>query len=155
MLGQIATHYLWWILALLLIAGEVMMPGYFLLWIGIAAAAMGVLLWLIPGMGLLVQAVLFALLALAACFAYARWLRPRIERRQRQQVGMQLAELRAAERGLELRGRSRRSPQRGGQRGRCKLSVIRRPICSPIGAEAGPRPRLTKLLNHQRNVHDE
>ena len=81
MLGQIATHYLWWILALLLIAGEVMMPGYFLLWIGIAAAAMGVLLWLMPGMGLLLQAVLFAVLALAACVAYARWLRPRIERR--------------------------------------------------------------------------
>ena len=81
MLGQIATHYLWWILALLLIAGEVMMPGYFLLWLGIAAAAMGVLLWLVPGMGLLLQAVLFAMLALAACLAYARWLRPRIERR--------------------------------------------------------------------------
>lgn len=81
MLGQIATHDLWWILALLLIAGEVMMPGYFLLWIGIAAAAMGVLLWLVPGMGLLLQAVLFAMLALAACLAYARWLRPRIERR--------------------------------------------------------------------------
>ncbi|MEW9571199.1 NfeD family protein [Rhodanobacter sp. Si-c] len=81
MLGQIATHYLWWILALLLIAGEVMVPGYFLLWIGIAAAAMGVLLWALPGMGLLLQAVLFAVLALAACLAYARWLRPRIERR--------------------------------------------------------------------------
>jgi len=81
MLGQIATHYLWWILALLLIAGEVMVPGYFLLWIGIAAAAMGVLLWVLPGMGVLLQAVLFALLALAACLAYARWLRPRIERR--------------------------------------------------------------------------
>jgi len=81
MLGQIATHYLWWILALLLIAGEVMVPGYFLLWIGIAAAAMGVLLWVFPGLGLLAQAVLFAVLALAACVAYARWLRPRIERR--------------------------------------------------------------------------
>ena len=81
MLGQIATHYLWWILALLLIAGEVMAPGYFMLWIGIAAAAMGVLLWLFPGLGLLAQAILFAVLALAACFAYARWLRPKIERR--------------------------------------------------------------------------
>jgi len=80
MLGQIAMHYLWWLLALLLIVGELMMPGYFLLWIGIAAAAMGVLLWLFPGLGLLVQAVLFAVLALAACMAYARWLRPRIER---------------------------------------------------------------------------
>ena len=44
-------HYLWWILALLLIAGEVLLPGYFMLWIGLAAAAMGVLLWLVPGAG--------------------------------------------------------------------------------------------------------
>ena len=76
----LSVHYLWWILALLLIGGEVLVPGYFLLWIGLAAAAMGVLLWLLPGMGLLLQAVLFALLALAACVFYAHRLRPRIER---------------------------------------------------------------------------
>ena len=77
---DLSTHYLWWILALLLIAGEVLLPGYFMLWIGLAAAAMGILLWLVPGMGLLLQAVLFAALALAACVLYARTLRPRIER---------------------------------------------------------------------------
>ncbi len=78
---QLAAHYLWWILALLLIAGELLVPGYFLLWIGLAAAAMGVLLWLVPSMSLLAQAIVFGLLALAACFAYARWLRPKLERR--------------------------------------------------------------------------
>ena len=78
---ELSTHYLWWILALLLIAGEVMAPGYFLLWIGLAAAAMGVVLWALPTLGLLAQAVLFAVLAFAFCFAYARWLRPRVERR--------------------------------------------------------------------------
>ncbi|NMW25762.1 hypothetical protein HFP05_15750, partial [Rhodanobacter denitrificans] len=67
MLEQIATHYLWWILALLLIAGELLLPGYFLLWIGLAAAAMGVVLWVDPTLGLLVQAVLFGLLAFALC----------------------------------------------------------------------------------------
>ena len=36
---QLAGHFLWWILALLLIAGELLVPGYFLLWIGLAAAA--------------------------------------------------------------------------------------------------------------------
>jgi membrane protein implicated in regulation of membrane protease activity len=78
---QLSTYYLWWILALLLIAGEVLLPGYFMLWIGLAAAAMGLVLWLLPALGLLAQAVLFALLAFAACVAYARWLRPRLERR--------------------------------------------------------------------------
>ncbi len=77
----INPHYLWWILALLLITGEILLPGYFLLWIGLAAAAMGVLLWLLPALGLLAQAVLFALLALVACVLYARFLRPRLERR--------------------------------------------------------------------------
>ncbi|OOG59145.1 hypothetical protein B0E47_03685 [Rhodanobacter sp. B05] len=78
---QLSTHYLWWILALLLIAGELLLPGYFLLWIGVAAALMGVLLWVAPGLSLLTQAILFGLLAFAACFAYARWLRPKLERR--------------------------------------------------------------------------
>jgi membrane protein implicated in regulation of membrane protease activity len=78
---EFPTHYLWWILALALIAGEVMAPGYFLLCIGLAAAAMGVELWALPSLGLLAQAVLFAVLAFAFCFAYARWVRPRVERR--------------------------------------------------------------------------
>jgi membrane protein implicated in regulation of membrane protease activity len=73
-------HYLWWILALLLIAGEILLPGYFLLWIGLAAAAMGVVLWLLPGLGLLLQAILFGVLALLACWLYARYLRPRLQR---------------------------------------------------------------------------
>ncbi|MDE1894150.1 MAG: NfeD family protein [Xanthomonadaceae bacterium] len=79
---EFSAHYLWWILAVLLIAGEILLPGYFLLWIGLAAAAMGVLLWLLPSLGLLVQSLLFGALAIAICMAYARWLRPRLERRQ-------------------------------------------------------------------------
>lgn len=78
---QLAAHYLWWILALLLIASELLVPGYFLLWIGLAAAAMGVLLWIVPSMGLLAQAIVFGVLAFAFCVAYARWLRPKLERR--------------------------------------------------------------------------
>jgi hypothetical protein len=77
---DLSVHYLWWILALLLIAGEVLLPGYFMLWIGLAAAAMGVVLWAVPTLGMLTQAVLFALLAFAFCVGYARWLRPRLER---------------------------------------------------------------------------
>ena len=77
---NLSSHYLWWIFALLLIAGEILLPGYFMLWIGLAAAVMGVLLWLAPSLGLLAQAVLFALLAVAICMAYARLLRPKLER---------------------------------------------------------------------------
>jgi membrane protein implicated in regulation of membrane protease activity len=74
------VHYLWWILALLLIGGEVLLPGYFLLWIGLAAAAVGVVLLVVPPLGLLIQAVLFALVAFAACVLYARVLRPKLDK---------------------------------------------------------------------------
>ena len=76
------VHYLWWILALLLIGSEVLLPGYFLLWIGLAAAALGAVLLLTPPLGLLVQAVLFAVLAFAACVLYARVLRPKLDKRE-------------------------------------------------------------------------
>lgn len=74
----LSVHYLWWILAVLLIAGEMLLPGYFLLWIGLAAAATGVVMWLVPTLGLLAQAIAFGLLAVASCIAYARLLRPRL-----------------------------------------------------------------------------
>jgi inner membrane protein len=80
MFDHVSTHYLWWIIALVLIAGEVMLPGYFMLWIGIAAAIMGVVLFVVPDMGPLLQAVIFAVLAFASCFAYWKLIRPRLER---------------------------------------------------------------------------
>ncbi|MDQ0011259.1 membrane protein implicated in regulation of membrane protease activity [Luteibacter jiangsuensis] len=79
-MDQIAVHYLWWIVALLLIGGEVILPGYFMLWIGIAAAAMGVVLLVLPGMGALAQAVVFVVFAFVSCFVYWKVVRPRLER---------------------------------------------------------------------------
>jgi inner membrane protein len=75
----LAVHYLWWIVALVLIAIEVIMPGYFMLWIGIGAAATGVLVLLVPGTSLLVQAVAFAALAFASCAVYWYALRPKLQ----------------------------------------------------------------------------
>ena len=76
---SIAAHYVWWIVALVLIAVEVIMPGYFMLWIGIGAAATGVLVLVAPGMSLLVQAVAFAVLAFASCAIYGYALRPKLQ----------------------------------------------------------------------------
>ncbi|WP_257386797.1 NfeD family protein [Tahibacter caeni] len=86
---------LWWIAALVLIAAEIVLPGFFLLWIGLAAAGVGILLLLVPGLGLLGQAVAFAALAFASCFGYWRLARdslratpaPTLNRRAEQLVG--------------------------------------------------------------------
>ena len=75
-----AVHYLWWIVALVLIGGEVILPGYFMLWIGIGAAATGLVLLLMPDLGPLAQAVVFGVLAFVSCFVYWKFVRPRLER---------------------------------------------------------------------------
>ncbi|WP_132143788.1 NfeD family protein [Luteibacter rhizovicinus] len=78
--ADVALHYLWWIVALVLIGGEVILPGYFMLWIGIAAAAMGIVLLAAPDLGPIAQAVIFAAFAFVSCFVYWKLVRPRIER---------------------------------------------------------------------------
>jgi membrane protein implicated in regulation of membrane protease activity len=82
MFANVALHYLWWILALILIAIEVVLPGYFMLWIGIGAAVTGVVVLVLPDMSMLAQAVVFAVLAFASCAVYWYALRPRMQRNE-------------------------------------------------------------------------
>ena len=77
---QIALHYLWWILALVLIAIEVILPGYFMLWIGIAAGITGLVVLVAPDLSMLGQALVFVVLAFLSCAAYWYGLRPRLMR---------------------------------------------------------------------------
>ena len=85
----------WAAIALVLIAAETMVPGAFLLWMGIAAAVVWLLVLLFPGMSLLVQVVLLVGLSVVAVLAYLKWGRrrerpsdrPLLNRRAEQHVG--------------------------------------------------------------------
>ena len=81
---NLLSNYGWWLLALVLIAAEMIAPGYFMLWIGIAAGVMGIVTFFAPAMSALVQAVVFALLAVASCAVYWRFVRPLAEHRDDQ-----------------------------------------------------------------------
>lgn len=83
-MDNLVNNYGWWLLALVLIAAEMLAPGYFLLWIGIAAGAMGLVTLVVPGMSGIAQAVLFGLLAIAACLVYWKLIRPVAEQRDDQ-----------------------------------------------------------------------
>lgn len=83
-MDSLVAHYGWWLLALLLIAAEMVAPGYFLLWIGIAAGMMGVVTLVVPGIAALVQAVLFGVFAIASCLIYWKFIRPLAELRDDQ-----------------------------------------------------------------------
>jgi len=96
MLTNMTLHYGWWLLALVLIGAELMGPGFFMLWIGIAAAVMGVILMFLPELNFLTQAVLFVALALISCYVYWHFVRgaagetsdqPRLNRRAEQHIG--------------------------------------------------------------------
>jgi hypothetical protein len=81
---NLLNNYGWWLLALVLIGVEVVAPGYFMLWIGIAAGVMGIVTFALPVLSPLMQAVVFALLAIASCTVYWRFIRPLAEHRDDQ-----------------------------------------------------------------------
>ena len=96
MLTNLSAHYGWWLLALILIGAELMLPGFFMLWIGIAAAAMGLILLVLPELSFLPQTMIFVLLALISCYGYWRFVRriaggpsdlPLLNRRGEQLIG--------------------------------------------------------------------
>ncbi|MBS0557178.1 MAG: NfeD family protein [Proteobacteria bacterium] len=96
MLASLTLHYGWWLLALVLIGAELMAPGFFMLWIGIAAAALGIVLLFVPAMSFGMQAVVFTVFALISCFVYWRFVRhainarsdiPHLNRRAEQYIG--------------------------------------------------------------------
>ena len=103
----------WAVLALLLIAAETLAPGAFLLWMGLAAAAVFLGVLLVPGIPVLAQAAAFVVLSFVTIQVYRKWFRkaarqsdqPLLNRRAAQAIG-RVAELdQAIDRG---RGRIRR-----------------------------------------------
>ncbi len=63
------TPWLWWIAGAVLVGLELAAPGVFLLWIGLGAAATGVVLALWPALPLTWQLLLFAALMFASLAA--------------------------------------------------------------------------------------
>lgn len=63
----------WWILAGVLLILELTSPVFFFLWLGIAAAAVGLLLLVIPALTLELQLVLFGILSVIAVAAWRRY----------------------------------------------------------------------------------
>jgi membrane protein implicated in regulation of membrane protease activity len=68
---------LWAVAALLLIAAETVLPEIFLLWLGIAAAGMFLVVWALPGLAPHWQAVGFVALSFLSIGAYIKLIRGR------------------------------------------------------------------------------
>jgi membrane protein implicated in regulation of membrane protease activity len=85
----------WWAFAGILIILELILPGVFLLWLGIAASLVGILHTIFPNLGWELQVLAFAGFSIAVIFLQHIWLShypiatdyPNLNRRGQQYVG--------------------------------------------------------------------
>jgi membrane protein implicated in regulation of membrane protease activity len=68
------VYWNWWVLALILVIVEVLVAGTFFLWMGVSAAAVGVVLFLFPGLSWQAQLSLFAIFSIASIIISRLWL---------------------------------------------------------------------------------
>ena len=68
----------WIVAAMLLIAAETLLPEIFLLWLGIAAAAVFFIVWAFPGTPPLWQGIAFVLLSFVSIGVYIKFVRGRL-----------------------------------------------------------------------------
>jgi len=110
-LANMESHWAWLSLGVLLAAAEIVMPGFFLIWLGTAAIVTGVVAWVVP-LAVPAQLGIFAVLSFIALYAARRWLRanpittadPHLNQRAGRLVGEVLTVTRAIEDG---RGRAK------------------------------------------------
>ena len=131
-IAQMEPHWIWLSVGVLLVAAEIVAPGFFLIWIGAAAIVTGVLAWVLP-LGIPLQLGSFAVLAIIALYGGRRWLKanpitsadPHLNQRAGRLVGEVLTLPRAIEDG----------------RGRAKVGDGEWPVHGPDAAE-GPKVRV-------------
>ena len=68
-----SAYVIWWIVAVVLVAAELITGTFYLVVYGIAAAAAGIAAWL--GMGFIAQLVIAAAIGLAGTLALKKWKR--------------------------------------------------------------------------------
>jgi membrane protein implicated in regulation of membrane protease activity len=67
----------WWILALALFVIELLAPGVFFLWLGLAAVVVGFIALLLPDLGWQVDFVIFAVLGVASAILGRKFWKPK------------------------------------------------------------------------------
>ena len=73
-LDSLSSHWLWLGLGLVLAIAEIVIPGVFLIWLAGAALVTGMVTWMVP-LGLPIEVVLFAVLAVVSVFIGRNYLR--------------------------------------------------------------------------------
>lgn len=70
--NTVEPHWMWLTIGVILGAAEIIAPGFFLIWLAVAAIVTGLLAWVMP-LTTAFQLLIFAVLAVAAVYAGRRW----------------------------------------------------------------------------------
>ena len=73
-LANLEPHWAWLALGVMLAAAEIVAPGFFLIWLGIAAIVTGLIAWVVP-LSIPLQLGIFAVLSFVALYGARRWLK--------------------------------------------------------------------------------
>ncbi|WP_336929800.1 NfeD family protein [Acinetobacter tandoii] len=66
----------WFVLGVLLMLSELILPAFAALWFGISAILVGILLWIFPALDSTVQLVLWMILSILCTIAWFRFIKP-------------------------------------------------------------------------------
>lgn len=69
-------YWHWMIFGFALMALEIILPSFMMLWFGLSALIIGATLYLIPNLSLTAQVFLWTVLSIAITVAWFKWLRP-------------------------------------------------------------------------------
>ena len=97
MILEQALFWHWWVAGVAFVVIEIFAPGFIFLWLGVAAAVVGLVMWFDPGLAWEIQLLIFAVVSVAAIFAWRAFARrlppesdhPNLNRRGAQYVGRQ------------------------------------------------------------------
>jgi len=89
------VYWNWLLLSVVLMAIEALAPGFFFLWMGVAALLVGLVVTVLPELAWTYQVLLFAVLSVGSIIAWQLWLRrhptrtedPLLNRRGHQYIG--------------------------------------------------------------------
>jgi inner membrane protein len=72
-LSDVSPHWFWLTLGALLAVAEIVAPGFFLIWLALAAIVTGLAAWVLP-ISSAIQVGMFAVLSVVAVYGARRWL---------------------------------------------------------------------------------
>jgi membrane protein implicated in regulation of membrane protease activity len=70
------NHWGWWIFALVLFGIELLAPGVFFLWLGLAAVVVGFIAFVLPDLGWQMDFIIFAVLGVISAVVGRRYWKP-------------------------------------------------------------------------------